>query len=172
MLGPFLWAVGIGKRINMKRKSAADSPYRLYILMRTDLPSMNPGRAMAQAAHAANQFVHEYGKQMAIKTWQKDANGFGTTICLASRKYEIEAIVEMASERGICAGLVYDPTYKFDVPEEISNLIITNALTAPTIYKEDGNCIMFRNELTCAYLFIDQNSSYKELLIGDLKLHP
>ena len=30
----------------------------LYILMRKDLKSMNPGKAMAQASHAANAFVH------------------------------------------------------------------------------------------------------------------
>ena len=32
----------------------------LYILMRTDMDSMNPGKAMAQASHASNQFVAEY----------------------------------------------------------------------------------------------------------------
>ena len=53
---------------------------RLYILMRTDLPSMNAGRAMAQAAHAANQFIKEYGNNKEVQKWQKDANGFGTTI--------------------------------------------------------------------------------------------
>jgi peptidyl-tRNA hydrolase len=156
----------------MKRKAAADSPYRLYILMRTDLPSMNPGRAMAQAAHAANQFIHEYGKQMAVKTWQKDANGFGTTICLASTKPEIEEVVKMAKEKSYCNGLVYDPTYNFVVPAEIAPLIIVNSLTAPTIIKDNGDSIMFRNELTCAYIFIDQNSSDRELLVGNLKLHP
>ena len=29
----------------------------LYILMRNDMDSMNPGKAMAQASHASNQFV-------------------------------------------------------------------------------------------------------------------
>ena len=29
----------------------------LYILMRTDMDSMNPGKAMAQASHASNAFV-------------------------------------------------------------------------------------------------------------------
>ena len=33
-----------------------NKPY-LYILMRTDLPSLNPGKAMAQAAHAANKMT-------------------------------------------------------------------------------------------------------------------
>ena len=29
----------------------------LYILMRTDMNSMNPGKAMAQASHASNAFI-------------------------------------------------------------------------------------------------------------------
>lgn len=156
----------------MKRKSAADSPYRLYILMRTDLPSMPPGRAMAQAAHAANQFIHEYGNRSAVKDWQKDANGFGTTICLAATKSIIEDVVERACNIGHEAGLVYDPTYKFDVPSELAPLILVNALTAPTITKDDGSCIMFRNELTCGYLFISKDSPDREMLVGSLALHP
>ena len=30
----------------------------LYILMRNDMKSMNPGKAMAQASHASNAFVN------------------------------------------------------------------------------------------------------------------
>lgn len=156
----------------MKRKAAADSPYRLYILMRTDLPSMNPGRAMAQAAHAANQFIYERGSSKAVREWQKDANGFGTTICLAATKTLIEDIVEKARLDAHYAGLVYDPTYKFDVPAELVPLIIPNALTASTITKEDGSCIMFRNELTCGYLFISNDNPDRESLVGHLRLHP
>lgn len=156
----------------MKRKSAADSSYRLYILIRTDLPSMTPGRAMAQAAHASNQFIHEYGNRSAVKSWQKDANGFGTTICLAATKSIIEDVVEKAKLRMHHAGLVYDPTYKFDVPSELAPLILVNALTAPTITKDDGSCIMFRNELTCGYLFISNDSPAREILVGSLALHP
>lgn len=136
---------------------------------------MNPGRAMAQAAHAANQFIHEYGRQEAVKTWQKDANGFGTTICLAATVNDIYEVITVAKRKKHCAGFVYDPTYKFDLPTElvsISGLINEKLLTAPTIYKEDGNCMLFRNELTCAYLFIDQNNPDREMLVGNMRLHP
>ena len=34
----------------------------LYILMRTDMDSLNPGKAMAQASHASNAFVYRWGK--------------------------------------------------------------------------------------------------------------
>lgn len=139
--------------------------------MRTDLPSMNAGRAMAQAAHAANQFIHEWGKNEKVRQWQKDANGFGTTICLAATKDEIKEVLAAKHPEHI-GGLVYDPTYSFTVPVEISRLINSSALTAPTLLKEDGNYLMFRNELTCAYLFISTDDPDKEMLIGDLLLHP
>ncbi len=156
----------------MKNKSSAESLYRLYILIRTDLPSMNPGRAMAQAAHAANQFIHEYGKQTAVRMWQQDAKGFGTTICLAATEAEISNIVKPASIWGYCAGHVYDPTYKFELDKELAVLIDPDFLTAPTIIKDDGKCMMFRNELTCGYLFMSNDSPDKERLIGSLSLHP
>ena len=42
----------------------------LYILMRTDMDSMNPGKAMAQASHASNTFVFRFGKENLVKQWQ------------------------------------------------------------------------------------------------------
>lgn len=133
---------------------------------------MNPGRAMAQAAHAANQFIYERGSNKDVRQWQKDANGFGTTICLAATKIEIEDIVEKSRLLCYYTGLVYDPTYKFDVPAELAPLIVVNALTAPSVVKEDGTYIMFRNELTCGYLFISNDDINREMLIGTLSLHP
>ena len=146
------------------------SPYRLYILMRTDLPSMNPGRAMAQAAHAANQFVYEHGKDKNVKKWQRDANGFGTTICLAATKSSIDNLFKIDTQH--LSGLVYDPTYKFEVSAELSSYINIAALTAPTIKKEDGSSIMFRDELTCAYIFISEDDPDREKLVGHFSLHP
>lgn len=69
----------------------SDSDYALYILMRTDMDSMNPGKACAQAAHAANAFVdfmHFSGLTTATteklcNEWREQTGlGFGTTIVL------------------------------------------------------------------------------------------
>ena len=35
----------------------------LYIFMRNDLPSMNVGKAMAQASHASSQLVTNYSSK-------------------------------------------------------------------------------------------------------------
>jgi peptidyl-tRNA hydrolase len=74
---------------------------RLYILMRTDMASMTPGRAAAQAAHAQScfdEFISEYahsGQRVnqhvidAVQTW-KGNHSFGTVVVLAAEYSQIE----------------------------------------------------------------------------------
>ena len=62
----------------------------LYILMRNDLPSMNAGKAMAQASHASNAMVHNSDcdafKGM-VKEWQGETpQGFGTLVLAAIKR--------------------------------------------------------------------------------------
>lgn len=64
----------------------------LYVVVRSDMESLNPGKAMAQVAHAANQFwkkVSGLGKESKnsflydlASQWSEQADGFGTTIVL------------------------------------------------------------------------------------------
>ena len=145
--------------------------HRLYLLVRNDLPSMNAGRAMAQAAHAANQLVFENPGNSHIKNWQAD-RGFGTTICLAANRETIVEIVNKAKINSDLAGLTYDPTYKYVLHREIAELIDVSTMTAPVISKEDGQYVLFRNELTCGYVFLVEGSSDAEELVGALPLHP
>ena len=62
----------------------------LYILMRTDMDSMNPGKAMAQASHAGSTFVHnaEPGYNVdeeLFNAWQKETpQGFGPCLLYTS----------------------------------------------------------------------------------------
>lgn len=139
--------------------------------MRNDLPSMNPGRGMAQAAHASNQLVFDNPKSTPIKNWQAD-RGFGTTICLACKGMDIERIVKLSQDKGHLAALVYDPTYKYSVHVELAECIDRKTFTATPIFKEDGQVILFRNELTCGYVFIHEDHPDKEELVGELPLHP
>lgn len=95
-----------------------DDEPRLYILMRTDLASMNPGKAVAQGAHAANQCVQEIetsGDVVAIRTlreWQaQTGHGFGTTVTLGVNNTEMQAAVIIAQALKIHAGVTHDPTY-------------------------------------------------------------
>lgn len=95
----------------------------LYILMRTDLDSMNPGKGMAQACHAANYFI-AHAKEViaspdtfigmhAVKTWQEETpQGFGTTIVLAvGDEAALNYYTSSAEDEGLLNGVVHDPSY-------------------------------------------------------------
>jgi peptidyl-tRNA hydrolase len=136
----------------------------LYIIMRTDLPSMNPGKAMAQASHASNAFIHKYGNMEGfVKDWQKQTpQGFGTVIVLGATQAQL---IEIESVE-----LVYDPTYPYSVSAEIFPLINPETITAIPINKPDGSYILCRSEITCGYVF-GTRENLKDI-IGHLPLHP
>lgn len=107
--------------------NTALTPY-LYILMRNDLASMNAGKAVAQGAHAANQFQTRINnlvravsrvpsEQKIVDSYQlwleqgcKD-EGFGTSITLSVNAKTLSQTVQSASAIGLAAGEVFDPTY-------------------------------------------------------------
>ena len=88
---------------------------RLYIVMRKDIPDMNPGKAMAQAAHAQADF-DAYLSSMtgtdnddfwqAVSLWREDRE-FGTTLVL-SATLEKMTIVNAVNDH---CGMTVDPTY-------------------------------------------------------------
>lgn len=146
--------------------------YKLYILMRTDLPSMNPGKAMAQGAHAANLFSHRWSKSPRYKAWAKEGNGFGTTITLAVNKQQLEDIVARAAKKGEWAGVVMDSTYPYIVSPEIAGLINKKHHSDDPVELENGKMLLFRNEVTCGFLFVEDGSPSQAELVGELPLHP
>src|ERR1700680_2592834 len=75
----------------------------VYLLMRNDLPSLNPGKAMAQAYHAGNQIV-KWLEIADVKNYlgidrQAVENPlyFGTTICLSASLVEITNALRMVT---------------------------------------------------------------------------
>ncbi|MFA7408380.1 MAG: peptidyl-tRNA hydrolase [Anaerolineaceae bacterium] len=129
----------------------------LYILMRTDLASMNPGKACAQACHAANMFVHEVESRFSERDrhdlidWSKQTiQGFGTTIVLGADWDTIAEKVHFAINDGFVAGIVRDPTYPIR-DGEVTHLIPLD---------------------TCAYIFVRDRTDPKAVrLLGDMELH-
>lgn len=90
----------------------------LYILMRTDLASMNSGKACAQATHAANQCVYDGRKAnkpeltALIDEWEAETgHGFGTCIVLGVTERSMRQAVELASRLGLHTGICHDPSY-------------------------------------------------------------
>lgn len=61
----------------------------LYLVMRNDLPSLNPGKLAAQAAHCANACVAKMKNTALLLQWQRQSKqSFGTTIVLgAGRRF-------------------------------------------------------------------------------------
>lgn len=136
---------------------------RLYILMRTDLASMNPGKAMAQAAHAANAFTHrierlaEAGKLPdktieAYAEWAASTEqGFGTTITLGCDIFDlVEDACEEARRLGMVAETVFDPSYPV----------------------RDGKTTHLIPLPTCAFVFVDVSDINLPSSMKDFGLHP
>lgn len=145
--------------------------YKLYILMRADLPSLNPGKAMAQAAHAANCLVGEWGYTRNVTDWKKEGKYFGTTIVLAVDKDTIRKILIKSAQLSIPHGPVHDETYPFNTTTEIAALIPKSKFTSPPILKEDNRVVLFRKELTCAYVLVADGSPEQAELVGGLPLY-
>ena len=88
---------------------------RLYIVMREDLWDMNPGKGMAQAAHAQadfdvyteNNYTNDAFRSAHI-TWCEDRN-FGVTLVVNASLKQFEDIEYNTSH----AGVVVDPTYPY-----------------------------------------------------------
>lgn len=123
----------------------------LYILMRTDMASMNAGKGMAQASHAANAFIHAHSSNTLVNMWASETTqGFGTAIVLGVDISTLENIISSANEYGIINDVVIDPSYPM----------------------RDGDVTHFLNIITCGYVFGDKNDPIMQWLLGGLSLHP
>ena len=97
----------------------------LYILMRNDMDSMNAGKAMAQASHASNAFVHQIimnGEDamnkcnkhwILFEEWKGETEqGYGTVIVLSVCGHRMyEAVYQAERVQNVVSGVVHDPTY-------------------------------------------------------------
>lgn len=103
-----------------------DIDLALYIVMRTDLASLNAGKGMAQSAHAATALAEvRYGFLAgnptfveAYTTWIKQAGKFGTTLTKDGGRmkkiHDLHArfIAQIAPQSdAVSYGLIVDPTY-------------------------------------------------------------
>lgn len=86
---------------------------RLYIIMREDLQDMNPGKGMAQAAHAQADFdahakncINQDMFREAYLTWCEDRN-FGVTLVLSATLNQMHEIRTKVKH----SDLTIDPTY-------------------------------------------------------------
>lgn len=163
----------------------------LYLIMRNDIPSMNPGKLAAQAAHVANAFEFEFNKSSQAKKhlgklykeWKNQTKqGFGTTICLGAN--EDQFLFQGRNLRndynylnGSFSGEVYDPTYPCEIPLEVAKYLdqfeMNNKYTFMNqIVLKEGSAIFLRNELVGMYVFGDKDNEEVKFLTEDLELYP
>lgn len=108
---------------------------RLYIVMRRDLWDMNPGKGMAQAAHAQADFTAYINRLVwdekldssIVAAWQETRN-FGTTLVL----HETLDTFGKISMNVAHWGFVTDPTYP---------------------YRNHYGEVFVRSEVTCMWVF-------------------
>lgn len=156
--------------------------YRLYILMRTDLPSMGPGRAAAQSSHATSAFTKTFGPysklgRQEVKDWMRmTKQGFGTAIVLGVTKAQIEDIFNRSPIKDwIMKEKVYDPDYTIRVNYEIADLLDQNYDSRKCNFKinfslsDDKTAVISRSEMTCAYVFGDKEDLIE--CLGNLPLY-
>ena len=130
----------------------------LYILMRTDMDSMNPGKAMAQASHASNAFVSnaEPGYNVdeeLFNAWQESTTqGFGTVLVLGVTEVQMRTAVQIAESFGV-------DKFPCDI------------IHAPTYPLQDGDTTHFIPIDTCGYIFGDKDDELLQAIVGNFSLH-
>lgn len=164
---------------------------KLYIFMRSDIQSLNPGKAMAQAAHAGTAFASNFYEGVyneilpknVFDEWIKEGVDFGTTIVLDADEKKVDFILEEVEKKNIKlpVGKIIDPTYPFKAQKELIPFLDKDFVmkTDFTIidHKADsyGMISCTRNEYTCGYLFVwkDEDIEVLENLINfyNIKLY-
>ncbi len=158
----------------------------LYILMRTDLPSMNTGKGFAQASHAAHAFSHDMlvGKfpnsnaiannDSLFRMWKATTpQGFGTVLVLGVNEREMRSAVEVAQALYIVSGVVHDPTYPVRIPPELGMALVDVDVEHDSdVTVGDGFGYATIPLDTCAYVFGLKGDPMLEAVVGRYPLHP
>lgn len=106
---------------------------RFYVLVRTDMESMNPGRVAAQVSHATSMLHEDDAKSPLFNAWRKEAGGFGTTIVLdGGTESDIRgAFTLFSNQESTRKYWVCDPKYPIQDGEVVH--VIPNVLTCVAI---------------------------------------
>ena len=95
-----------------------DETLVLYVIMRTDLDSLTPGKAMAQSNHAFGALKQRIRSNIARQkdyiAWQETTTqDFGTVIVLGGTEGGIQATLDKIHKYKlpVVSGWVHDPTY-------------------------------------------------------------
>jgi hypothetical protein len=152
----------------------------VYVLARTDLPSMNPGKLAAQVHHAGVQMMslfadHPLVQQYVAEGVAQGAYYFNTTIVLGATMDQLHGLrCTYGWEYHLTVkGSVVDPSYPFFVEnQEVADLVAANGKAAVIKTMDDGRVLMTRQETTCIWCLVDRNRPEVADILGHLKLYP
>lgn len=162
-----------------------ENDYCLYVIVRTNLESMNPGKAQAHSGHAANAFIFKYfidnptdsdrdhDTREAVRQWmQQTDQGFGTQFNLKAANWvaDIHMLDTWAWDNGYAHGMVTDPTYPFEVNEEVFHLLDHSKVEVHS--QRNGKYICYRPENTAFYIFGQRSDRKLSDALRTFKRHP
>jgi len=146
-----------------------------YVLVRTDLPSLNTGKALAQSHHAGVQLLSKHAEKPLVREYieagmSEGADFFNTTLTLAAKFSDIEHSISLAKNLDCVCDIVIDPSYPFLVDIELDPFL--KSVTELTRVKQvsDSQVLYTRRELTCAYALGDRNDPEFASIFSDLSL--
>jgi len=139
----------------------------LYIILRNDLYSMTPGRALAQSSHIGHCLTHDMHDFQTVadpvtnmfKKWKKSTTqGFGTAIVLAGGTENdiIECLKKVTQY-----GETQNP------PEAACNIVMD-----PDYGVRDGGTTHYVSLNVGAYVFCDKNNPILQDILSVFPLHP
>jgi hypothetical protein len=147
-----------------------------YILVRNDLPSMTPGKAMAQVHHAGVQMATKCAEHPIFQTYIGEgqiegADAFSTTIVLSASVADIENVIARLHNTECIYGIVVDPSYPFLVDRELTPYLLDNKKMSMIKPQATGSQDLFtRQELTCAWCLGDRSDILFKSALDGLKL--
>ncbi|USN16048.1 peptidyl-tRNA hydrolase [Brevundimonas phage vB_BpoS-Papperlapapp] len=134
-------------------EGAAPELLCVYLLMRTDMASMNAGKGHAQSHHAGTQMALKDRQTWTVtqQNWLRDwaeSRGFGTVLTMGCDNRQMNEALAIATRLGFPCAVVNDPSY-------------------PLL---DGSVVHLFPLDTCAYIFGPKIAI--ERAVAPLDLHP
>lgn len=152
----------------------------VYVLVRTDLPSLNSGKGMAQVHHSGVQMMAKHNLHMLVQQYiqtgvAQGADHFNTTIVKGARLDQITSILDQAAghlKSEIVFDHIVDPEYPFLVQNHEVADLIPETVAQAVKQIPNGNILMVRRELTCAWFLGSTSNPQFHMLFDQLDLHP
>lgn len=170
--------------ISLKKKKIRDTSNNqvLYIIMRTDMESMNPGKGMAQAAHAANAAVEAIKNLIlwytnpidpALLTPYEKANPNHINIDKLMSQF---TRWEQSTAQGFGTCVVLGATLeqlKHAINDAQEAGLVAELVRDPSYPLMDGDVLHLLDIVTCGYIFVgDRRNTDMDVITGSLRLHP